>query len=124
MSAVNLAELVAELKESLRVQASWLERLNARLVELENERKQIIDALPVCPTCDGEPPTADLAPGYFHNCTDCTDGRMDVFRALAITRAVMDAVPVGVGLGGWRVGADPLLLTADGLMEALRAVSP
>ena len=77
-------DLVAELKESLRVHASWLKRLNGRLVELEDERTRIIDALPVCPTCDGEPPTADLAPGYFHNCPDCPDsGRMDVFRALA-----------------------------------------
>ena len=54
-----------------------------------DEARRITNALPVCPTCDGEPPTADLAPGYFHNCADCTDGRMDVFRALAIARAVM-----------------------------------
>ena len=43
----------------------------------------VIDACPVCPTCDGEPPTADLVPGYFHNCPDCADGKLDVFSALA-----------------------------------------
>jgi len=99
VSATDLLGMVAELKESLRVQASWLERLNARLVELENERKQIIDALPFCPTCatwtdtencclPGQPcricgVDADGNPCDSPICPDCTDGRMDVFRALA-----------------------------------------
>ena len=88
---MDLTELVAELKGLVRVQASLLERLSCRVSELEKERQLIIDALPVCPTCDGEPPTADLAPGYFHNCPDCTDGKLDVFRALTSRLAELES---------------------------------
>jgi len=117
VSAVNQPELVAELKESLRVHASWLKRLNGRLVELENERTQIIDALPVCPTCDGNRgqectdrrhyivgqvrrndvhddvrcprPCMEVNGKRWLRCLDCTDGKMSVEWMAAIVNAVM-----------------------------------
>jgi len=94
MSAVNLPELVAKCR-SVR---SYSEALNAAFAagEVANE---IIDALPVCPTCaswtdaencclPGQPcricgVDADGSPCAWPTCPDCTDGRMDVFRALA-----------------------------------------
>jgi len=56
--------------------------------------KQIINALPVCPTCHGSecaPQTDQPGACVVRRCPDCIDGRMDVFRALAIARAVMEA---------------------------------
>lgn len=63
--------------------------------------QQIIDALPDCPTCKG---LGCTCPGFCeraddHVCPDCMDGKMSVFRALAIARAVMTKpnamVPIG-----------------------------
>ena len=71
-------------------------RALAKLAELENERTQITVALPVvrCATCKGDG-TRFAGPNgvatHLIPCPDCTNGkaRMDVFRALAIARAVM-----------------------------------
>ena len=54
--------------------------------------QQIIDALPDCPTCHGgewQANTYSSVTQQAEHCPDCTDGRMDLFRALAIARAVM-----------------------------------
>jgi len=84
-----------------------LELLDASLTADEDALVQkIIDALPVCPACatwtddencclPGQPcricgVDADGNPCDSPICPDCTDGRMDVFRALAIARAVME----------------------------------
>ena len=67
----------------------------SRLLTLEAAAfiQQIASALPVCPTCEGighlGPATGAAQADYGRACPDCTDGRMDVFRALAIARAVM-----------------------------------
>jgi len=67
-----------------------LELLDASLTADEDALIQrIIDALPVCPTCDGK--GWETCAEGAERCQDCREsGRMDVFRALAIARAVMD----------------------------------
>ena len=77
--------------------------------------QQVIDALPACPTCGGSA-NRQVESG-FGVCLDCRKhpGRMDVFRALAIARAVMDPD------GGDRFSGDEEL---DEVRLAVRGVKP
>jgi len=90
VSAVNLGELVADLSHNPDVRTVTCDKLSRLLRRTEATRRvadfiqQIIDVLPVCPTCDGVGKRVDPADYYIDSaCPDCTDGKLDVFRALA-----------------------------------------
>jgi len=164
VSAVNLPELVAELMhdayELAAVRHGWAtqERSRVAWADLPEPNKMtmldavraglapIIDALPVCPTCDGSGGqectdrrhyiVGQVRRNDVHDdvrcprscmefngkrwlrCPDCTDGRMDVFRALAIARAVMECKQAHPNSPDtWKVAVETVL-------SNLRAVTP
>ena len=90
VSAVNLPELVAQLRDIFK--PGWL---SSGLCETKAADfiQRLIDALPVCPTCDGKQSWQD-SHGIAHEweinpCPDCTDGKMSVEWMAAIVNAVM-----------------------------------
>ena len=101
MSAVNLAELVADLRQ--HHDRRPVRSAPSLAGDAADFIERIAAAVPACPPCP-----------------DCPDsGRMDVFRALAIARAVMDNWPwSNLMLGGDTADA----ITA--VMAHLRAVKP
>jgi len=104
MSAVNLAELVADLRQ--HHDRRPVRSAPSLAGDAADFIERIAAAVPACPPCP-----------------DCPDsGRMDVFRALAIARAVMqiERSPHGPG---WVVAGQRTALLS-GAIDLLRAVKP
>ena len=90
MSAVNLPELVADLRQ--HHDRRPVRSAPSLAGDAADFIQQVIDALPAqtpsdCPTCDGartvDRDTLLFGEKFPRICTDCTDGKLDVLRALA-----------------------------------------